>query len=38
MLEAVGHRYYGQFFGTLDRVLAPGGKAVLQTILIADAR
>jgi cyclopropane-fatty-acyl-phospholipid synthase len=38
MLEAVGHRYYGQFFGTLDRVLAPGGRAVLQTILIADAR
>lgn len=38
MVEAVGPRYYGTFFRTLDRLLAPGGRAVLQTILIADPR
>ena len=38
MLEAVGDRWYGAFFETLDRVLKIGGRAVLQTILIADAR
>jgi cyclopropane-fatty-acyl-phospholipid synthase len=38
MLEAVGHRFYGTFFATLDRLLKPGGRAVVQTILLADAR
>ncbi len=38
MLEAVGHRYYGTFFKQLDRLLAPGGRAVLQTITIPDQR
>jgi cyclopropane-fatty-acyl-phospholipid synthase len=38
MLEAVGHRYYGAFFAALDRLLKPGGRAVVQSILIADAR
>ena len=38
MLEAVGHRYYGTFFRQLDRLLAPKGIAVLQTITIADQR
>jgi cyclopropane-fatty-acyl-phospholipid synthase len=38
MLEAVGRRFYGTFFAQLDRLLAPGGRAVLQTILIADPR
>ena len=38
MLEAVGHRYYGTFFNQLDRLLAPGGIAVIQTITIPDQR
>ncbi len=38
MLEAVGHRYYGTFFRQLDRLLAPAGRVVLQTITIADQR
>ena len=38
MLEAVGHEYHGRFFATLDRLLAHGGKAVLQVITIADRR
>lgn len=38
MLEAVGHRYYGAFFNQLDRLLAPDGIAVIQTITIPDQR
>uniref|UniRef100_A0A832MMQ5 DUF1365 family protein n=1 Tax=Eiseniibacteriota bacterium TaxID=2212470 RepID=A0A832MMQ5_UNCEI len=38
MLEAVGHRWYGAFFAALDRLLAPGGRAVVQVITIADHR
>lgn len=38
MLEAVGHGYYGTFFRQLDRLLAPGGIAVIQTITIPDQR
>ncbi len=38
MLEAVGHNYYGVFFKQLDRLLAPGGIAVMQTITVADQR
>jgi cyclopropane-fatty-acyl-phospholipid synthase len=38
MLEAVGHGYYGAFFKQLDRLLAPGGIAVLQSITIPDQR
>lgn len=38
MIEAVGPRFYGTFFRALERLLAPGGRAVLQTILIADPR
>jgi len=38
MLEAVGHANYGTFFGQLDRLLAPQGIAVIQTITIADQR
>ncbi len=38
MLEAVGHRFYETFFATLERLLKPGGRAVVQTILLADAR
>jgi cyclopropane-fatty-acyl-phospholipid synthase len=38
MLEAVGHTYYGTFFRQLDRLLAPDGIAVIQTITIPDQR
>jgi cyclopropane-fatty-acyl-phospholipid synthase len=38
MLEAVGHRNLGAFFGAVDRLLAPGGRAVLQVITIAGQR
>jgi cyclopropane-fatty-acyl-phospholipid synthase len=38
MLEAVGHRYYGTFFRTCDRLLTPGGRIVLQVITIPDQR
>ncbi|MGJ7511108.1 class I SAM-dependent methyltransferase [Variovorax sp. GT1P44] len=36
MLEAVGERYWPVYFETLRRRLAPGGKAVVQVITIAD--
>jgi cyclopropane-fatty-acyl-phospholipid synthase len=38
MLEAVGHRYLPRFFEACDRVLAPGGRAVVQVITIPDER
>ena len=38
MLEAVGHAYFGTFFKQLDRLLAPEGIAVIQTITIPDQR
>jgi len=38
MLEAVGHEYYPGFFNTVDRLLAPGGRAVIQSITIPDER
>ncbi|HMO50287.1 MAG TPA: DUF1365 family protein [Kiritimatiellia bacterium] len=38
MLEAVGHEHFDTFFRTIDRVMAAGGKAVLQTITIAHER
>jgi cyclopropane-fatty-acyl-phospholipid synthase len=36
MIEAVGHRYYPEFFATCQQLLAPGGRMVLQAITIAD--
>ncbi|NBB84127.1 MAG: methyltransferase domain-containing protein [Alphaproteobacteria bacterium] len=36
MFEAVGEKYWPQFFGTLRDRLAPGGTAALQVITIAD--
>lgn len=36
MIEAVGHRYYPEFFATCKKLLAPGGRMVLQAITIAD--
>ncbi len=38
MLEAVGHRYLGTYFHTVDRLLAPDGLAVVQVITIPDQR
>jgi cyclopropane-fatty-acyl-phospholipid synthase len=36
MYEAVGERFWPAYFDTIARCLAPGGKAVLQAITIAD--
>ena len=38
MLEAIGDDQWPTYFGAIDRLLAPGGRAVVQTILIPDAR
>jgi cyclopropane-fatty-acyl-phospholipid synthase len=38
MFEAVGEKYWPAYFATLRRALAPGGRACVQTITIADAR
>ena len=38
MLEAIGAGQYGRYFATIDRVLAPGGRAAVQTILVPDQR
>lgn len=38
MVEAVGERYWTGYFDTLRECLRPGGRAVLQSILIAESR
>jgi cyclopropane-fatty-acyl-phospholipid synthase len=38
MFEAIGLAEYETYFGALDRFLAPGGVAVIQTIGIPDER
>ena len=38
MLEAVGHEYLGAYFAAVDRLLAPGGRAVIQVITLPDQR
>jgi len=38
MLEAVGHEYFGDYFAACDRLLADGGRAVIQVITIPDQR
>ncbi|MCB0894909.1 MAG: class I SAM-dependent methyltransferase, partial [Nocardioidaceae bacterium] len=38
MIEAVGHEYWTTYFRTLDRVLAPGGRAGIQAILMPHDR
>jgi len=38
MLEAVGEKQYETYFAACDRLLAPGGRACIQTILVPDAR
>lgn len=37
MFEAVGEAYWPVYFNTLKKALKPGGRAVVQTILIEDA-
>ena len=36
MFEAVGEEHWPQFFRAVDRCLAPGGRAAVQVITIAD--
>jgi cyclopropane-fatty-acyl-phospholipid synthase len=38
MIEAIGEPLLPAFFETIDRVLVPGGRACVQSILIPDAR
>ena len=38
MLEAIGYAEYDRYFRAIDRLLAPGGIAVVQTIAIPDER
>jgi cyclopropane-fatty-acyl-phospholipid synthase len=38
MIEAVGHEFWGTYFRTLDRVLAPGGRVALQAITMPHDR
>ena len=38
MLEAVGERLWRPFFAACDRLLAPAGRACIQTILVPDER
>lgn len=38
MIEAVGHKYFYQYFKKISEVLKPGGVLGLQAIIIADNR
>jgi cyclopropane-fatty-acyl-phospholipid synthase len=38
MIEAVGQRYWPAYFGAIDRLLAPGGRAGIQAITMPDER
>jgi len=38
MIEAVGERYWDAYFTAIDRLLAPGGRAGLQTITMPHDR
>lgn len=38
MIEAVGEEYWPEYFRKIDSLLAPGGKAAIQAILIAHDR
>jgi cyclopropane-fatty-acyl-phospholipid synthase len=37
MVEAVGREYWPSYFGAVARLLKPGGRACIQTIVIDDA-
>ena len=36
MIEAVGPQYYRDYFGAIERLLAPHGAAAIQAIVVAD--
>lgn len=38
MIEAVGEEFWPTYFATIDRVLAPGGRAAIQAILMSHDR
>ncbi|MDF2977890.1 MAG: cfa [Actinomycetospora sp.] len=38
MIEAVGERFWADYFRTVDRLLAPGGRFGLQSITMPDHR
>jgi cyclopropane-fatty-acyl-phospholipid synthase len=38
MIEAVGHEFWPEYFRTLDRVLAPGGRVAIQAITMPHDR
>lgn len=38
MLEAVGEQYWPTYFATIDRLLAPGGKVLIQAITMSHAQ
>ena len=38
MIEAVGEKYWPTYFEKIDAVLAPGGKAAIQAILLEHHR
>jgi cyclopropane-fatty-acyl-phospholipid synthase len=38
MVEAVGHEFWGTYFSTIDRVLAPGGRVAIQAITMPHDR
>jgi cyclopropane-fatty-acyl-phospholipid synthase len=38
MIEAIGADQFATFFATIDRVLAPDGRAAVQTILVPEQR
>ena len=38
MLEAIGEKLWKPFFAACDRLLAPGGRACIQAILVPDER
>ena len=38
MIEAIGEKQFPVFFDAVDRLLGPGGRACVQTILIPDER
>jgi cyclopropane-fatty-acyl-phospholipid synthase len=38
MVEAVGEEYWPEYFSKIDSVLAPGGRAAIQAILMSDER
>nr|WP_312886985.1 cyclopropane-fatty-acyl-phospholipid synthase family protein [Actinocrinis puniceicyclus] len=38
MIEAVGERYWPDYFESIDRLLAPGGRAAVQSITMSHQR